>query len=60
VKRRSGEDTWRVAAWENSSVPGINITPEPLHFRGGVLVFWGFDSIDGDRLLVLRYFFYIF
>jgi hypothetical protein len=23
VKRRSGEDTWRVAAWENSSVPGI-------------------------------------
>ena len=22
VKRDSGEDTWRVASWENSSVPG--------------------------------------
>jgi hypothetical protein len=22
VKRRCGEDTWRVTAWENSSMPG--------------------------------------
>jgi hypothetical protein len=26
VKRCCGEDTWRVTAWENSSVPGLIIT----------------------------------
>lgn len=41
VKRRSGDDTWWVTAWENNSVPGIIFNQSPLRLMlKGALVFW--------------------
>ncbi len=40
VKRCCGEDTWRVAAWENSSVPGYYFTQSPF-----ILLWRGFELL---------------
>jgi hypothetical protein len=62
VKRCSGEDTWRVASWENSSVPGhyftkkLSLTNERAFWLlfGFIVIFAFFDRLKLRREKGLR------
>jgi hypothetical protein len=42
VKLKYGHDTWRVASWDNSSLPGSFLDKTPALLCGGFVV-WSFS-----------------